>query len=353
MCAIRVREAADGDRPEAGLALVAPGDRHLEVLPDGTLRTNEDPEVNGVRPSVDVTMRAAAAVFGRRAVGVVMTGMGRTAPRGCAPSSRSAAPRWCRTRRRASSGACRAPASTPAAPIAWCRSTRSRTPCARPTALDPRVARHVNSRGTWAASTTSEGSARAAAACRWRCRGRRAPCPTARWSSRRTHRSRCARLGWGQGLITVADVALEPASLRARPRRLAAATPRKQMLRDEAGFVPVCDHGRLLGVVYVEALLQCVADDRTFPNVAKVLSTQIPTCERKSALVDAVRQMIACYLRKIPVVGDAGELLGLLTLSEAAAAARARPGRRRGASSASPARRRCSRAGCADRCLWR
>ncbi len=75
--AIRVREAADGDRPEAGLALVAPGDRHLEVAPDGTLRITDGPEVNGVRPSADVTMRSAAQVFGRRTVGVVMTGMGR------------------------------------------------------------------------------------------------------------------------------------------------------------------------------------------------------------------------------------------------------------------------------------
>ena len=82
MCAIRVREAADGDRPEAGLALIAPGDRHLDVAPDGSLRTNEDPEVNGVRPSADVTMCAAAAVFGRRAVGVVMTGMGKDGAEG-------------------------------------------------------------------------------------------------------------------------------------------------------------------------------------------------------------------------------------------------------------------------------
>ena len=82
MSAIRVREAADGDRPEAGLALVAPGDRHLEVLPDGTLRTTDDPEVNGVRPSADVTMRSAACVFGRRVVGVVMTGMGRDGAEG-------------------------------------------------------------------------------------------------------------------------------------------------------------------------------------------------------------------------------------------------------------------------------
>jgi two-component system chemotaxis response regulator CheB len=80
--AIRVREASDGDRPEAGLALVARGDRHLEVAPDGTLVTNEDPEVNGVRPSADVTMLSAASVFGRRVVGVVMTGMGRDGAEG-------------------------------------------------------------------------------------------------------------------------------------------------------------------------------------------------------------------------------------------------------------------------------
>jgi CBS domain-containing protein len=128
-----------------------------------------------------------------------------------------------------------------------------------------------------------------------------------------------ARLGWGQGLITVGEVMLEPAGCALGPDDSLRAAAQK-MLRDEAGFVPVCDQGRFLGVVYVEAVLESVADDRTVPNVAKVLSTQIPTCERKSALVDAVRQMIACYLRRIPVVGDAGELIGLLTLSEAAAA---------------------------------
>jgi two-component system chemotaxis response regulator CheB len=77
LCAIRVREAVDGDRPEAGLALVAPGDRQLHIELDGRVRVIDGPEVNGVRPSADITMRAAAAAFGRRAVGVIMTGMGR------------------------------------------------------------------------------------------------------------------------------------------------------------------------------------------------------------------------------------------------------------------------------------
>jgi two-component system chemotaxis response regulator CheB len=72
-----VREAAEGDRPMPGIALIAPGDRHLDIHSDGRLHIVEGPELNGVRPSADITMRAAARIYGRRAVGLVMTGMGR------------------------------------------------------------------------------------------------------------------------------------------------------------------------------------------------------------------------------------------------------------------------------------
>ena len=129
-----------------------------------------------------------------------------------------------------------------------------------------------------------------------------------------------AHLGWAQGLTTVADVTLEPASCALTPSDTLQAAA-KLMLRDESDYVPVCDGRRFVGAVFVEAILQGVADDRTPPNLAKVLTSQIPTCGLHSLLVDAVRQMIACYLRKIPVVGDAGELVGMLTLSEAGAAA--------------------------------
>jgi CBS-domain-containing membrane protein len=129
-----------------------------------------------------------------------------------------------------------------------------------------------------------------------------------------------ARLGWGQGTISVADVTLEPASCALSPDDSLSAAA-KLLVRDEAGFVPVCVDHRFVGVVFAEAVLGSVADDRRVLNLASVVTTQIPTCTRHSALVDAVRQMIACYLRKIPVVGDAGELVGLLTLCEAGAAA--------------------------------
>ena len=126
-----------------------------------------------------------------------------------------------------------------------------------------------------------------------------------------------ARLGWGQGVIAVRDIPLEPArSVRAGDGLAQVAA---LMRTDDSDFVPVVsDEGRFLGVVYVEELLRCVADNQGSPDLKKLISTQIPTCAPHSALVDAVRLMITCFLRRIPVVGDAGELTGMLTLSTAA-----------------------------------
>ncbi|MGZ3449488.1 MAG: protein-glutamate methylesterase/protein-glutamine glutaminase [Polyangiales bacterium] len=75
--AFRVREAQDGDRVRVGVAVLAPGDRHLVLAGGGGLRMTEEAPVHGVRPAVDVTMRSVASAFGGRAVGVVLTGMGR------------------------------------------------------------------------------------------------------------------------------------------------------------------------------------------------------------------------------------------------------------------------------------
>ncbi|MFF5228084.1 chemotaxis response regulator protein-glutamate methylesterase [Dactylosporangium sp. NPDC000521] len=83
--AIEVREAADGDLVADGLALVAPGGRHMQVLCDGArfrVKVSDGPPVNRHRPSVDVLFRSVAKVAGRRALGVIMTGMGDDGARG-------------------------------------------------------------------------------------------------------------------------------------------------------------------------------------------------------------------------------------------------------------------------------
>jgi two-component system chemotaxis response regulator CheB len=72
-----VGEAQTGDRPLAGAVLIAPGDRHLEFDDRGMVVITDGPPVNGCRPAADVTMLSAVKVYGRRTLGVVMTGMGK------------------------------------------------------------------------------------------------------------------------------------------------------------------------------------------------------------------------------------------------------------------------------------
>lgn len=77
---VNVAEAYDGARLRAGQAWLAPGDRHLCIerheghfvcrLRDGDL-------VSGHRPSVDVLFDSVAENVGDKAVGIILTGMGK------------------------------------------------------------------------------------------------------------------------------------------------------------------------------------------------------------------------------------------------------------------------------------
>ena len=75
-----VREASHGARIGGGEALVARGDRHMEVSAygGGRLRVSltEDPPVNNVRPAVDVTLETAAEQVDGPLSAAILTGMG-------------------------------------------------------------------------------------------------------------------------------------------------------------------------------------------------------------------------------------------------------------------------------------
>jgi two-component system chemotaxis response regulator CheB len=75
--ALDVREAADGDRPAPGAALIAPGGSHLRVCPDRTLELSDAPAIGGLRPRADLTIADTAKAFGKNLLLVVLTGMGR------------------------------------------------------------------------------------------------------------------------------------------------------------------------------------------------------------------------------------------------------------------------------------
>jgi two-component system chemotaxis response regulator CheB len=77
--AIPVREARDGDVVAPGSVLVAPAGIHSRLVRRGgvvVVSLDEEPREALHRPSADVLMVSVAEVYGRRAVGVVLTGMG-------------------------------------------------------------------------------------------------------------------------------------------------------------------------------------------------------------------------------------------------------------------------------------
>jgi two-component system chemotaxis response regulator CheB len=61
---------------------VAKGGYHMVVEPGGSLALNQEPPVCGVRPSVDITMKSVAKIFGKSVLGVVLTGMGSDGTKG-------------------------------------------------------------------------------------------------------------------------------------------------------------------------------------------------------------------------------------------------------------------------------
>ncbi|HEY0991620.1 MAG TPA: chemotaxis protein CheB [Kofleriaceae bacterium] len=66
--------AEQGDPVERGRALVCPPDVHL-LLAEGHVQLTRGPRENHARPAIDKLFRSAAAAYGSRVIGVLLTGM--------------------------------------------------------------------------------------------------------------------------------------------------------------------------------------------------------------------------------------------------------------------------------------
>ncbi|HCT63729.1 MAG TPA: chemotaxis response regulator protein-glutamate methylesterase [Lachnospiraceae bacterium] len=81
LCKMEVREAVDGDIVKRGLALIAPGGEcQMKLVKQGTnyvVKVFPADKVSGHRPSVDVLFQSVAENVKSKAIGIIMTGMGK------------------------------------------------------------------------------------------------------------------------------------------------------------------------------------------------------------------------------------------------------------------------------------
>jgi two-component system chemotaxis response regulator CheB len=73
---LEVTVASEGETLAAGAVYLAPDSHHLEIGRDKNIYLTDSPPIRGHRPSVDRLMESASDTYGKRAVGVILTGMG-------------------------------------------------------------------------------------------------------------------------------------------------------------------------------------------------------------------------------------------------------------------------------------
>lgn len=73
---LKVKLAKDGDLLTPGTVLIAPADAHLTVAARGRVAVTAGPPREGHLPSCSALLESAAKVYGKRTVGVILTGMG-------------------------------------------------------------------------------------------------------------------------------------------------------------------------------------------------------------------------------------------------------------------------------------
>jgi len=79
ICKISVREAQQGEKLEAGVALIAPGGMQLDVVKKGRdliVNIKESTPSQNYKPCVDSSFETIAMAAGAKSLGIVLTGMG-------------------------------------------------------------------------------------------------------------------------------------------------------------------------------------------------------------------------------------------------------------------------------------
>jgi len=74
---IKLKIAENGERPLPGTGYIAPDNLHMGINRKGSLNICDLPPENGLRPSINYLFRSVAESYGSKALGVLLTGMGK------------------------------------------------------------------------------------------------------------------------------------------------------------------------------------------------------------------------------------------------------------------------------------
>ena len=94
VCKIKVKEADNMEILAPGKALLAPGNRHMQVVRSGAVyyaKLTDGPLVHHQRPAVENLFLSTAQYAGKNAVGVILTGMGKDGAAGMLEMRRAGA----------------------------------------------------------------------------------------------------------------------------------------------------------------------------------------------------------------------------------------------------------------------
>ncbi|MFX1499851.1 MAG: chemotaxis-specific protein-glutamate methyltransferase CheB [Promethearchaeota archaeon] len=78
-CVLKIKVAKNGEFLQPGHVYLAPGDRHMEISVENktpSIKIYKGTPVNFCMPSIDVLFFSAAKIYRKRAVGIILTGMG-------------------------------------------------------------------------------------------------------------------------------------------------------------------------------------------------------------------------------------------------------------------------------------
>ncbi|MFO7926938.1 MAG: M50 family metallopeptidase [Halobacteriota archaeon] len=116
--------------------------------------------------------------------------------------------------------------------------------------------------------------------------------------------------------VRVGDVMTPAAQIRTVEPTHSLADVLDRMFRERHTGYPVLDDGRLVGIVTLDDIRDVDPDSRAMVTVGETMSTDLETIASDTEAMDAMRRIGSGDVGRLPVVDDAGSLVGLVTRSD-------------------------------------